>query len=168
MMPTEHDEARMIPLTMGKVAIVDAADFDALSAYKWCAMQSGNGKFRAMRKGPRNGGSGAAILMHRLVMSAPEGVKVDHINHDPLDNRRSNLRLCTRSQNICNRRMPRGPNTPYRGVSRRQDCKSWRAQIKADGRNIHLGNFHTPEEAARAYDAAARHYYGEFATLNRV
>ena len=166
MMPTEHDEARMIPLTMGKVAIVDAADFDALSAYKWCAMQSGNGKFRAMRKGPRNGGSGAAILMHRLVMSAPEGVKVDHINHDPLDNRRSNLRLCTHAENLRNVTSYRESSSQYLGVSWHKARGKWTAQIEIDGRKKHLGYFTEEAAAALTYDAAARAHYGAFANPN--
>ena len=154
---------KLLPLADGSSTMVDAEGYHGLLAYNWFRC----GQYVAGRLAGMKGRRGQ-VKLHRLIMNAPSGVDVDHINHDPLDNRRSNLRLCTRSQNICNRRMPRGPNTPYRGVSRRQDCKSWRAQIKADGRNIHLGNFHTPEEAARAYDAAARHYYGEFATLNRV
>lgn len=79
-----------------------------------------------------------------------------------------NLRLCTRSQNLCNRRMPRGVAAPYRGVRKRSDCNRYVAQIKAEGRNIHLGYFIDPKDAARAYDEAARRFYGEFATLNKV
>lgn len=154
---------KLLPLADGTTTMVDAEGYSELLPYNWYRC----GKYVAGRLAGLKGRRGQ-VKLHRLIMNAPVGLDVDHINHDPLDNRRINLRLCTRSQNICNRRMPRSTNSPYRGVRKRNDCNRWVAQIKAEGRNIHLGNFLMPEEAARAYDAAARRYYGEFATLNNI
>lgn len=92
-----------------------------------------------------------------------EELQVDHINGDGLDNRRSNLRVCTRSQNAANRVMPRKKH-PYRGVLR--DRKRFRAYINANGQRTNLGSFDSPADAALCYDAAARRLHGEFAVLN--
>lgn len=91
--------------------------------------------------------------------------EVDHINGDGLDNRRSNLRLCNRSQNGANRVSP-NREIKYRGVYKSKNGNGFKAQIKAFRRNIHIGVFDTEEDAARAYDAKAREYFGEFARTN--
>jgi len=100
-------------------------------------------------------------IMHRIVMKAPKGMEVDHINHDPLDNRRTNLRLCTRSENLRNRRMQCNNTSGYKGV--RLECGRWRVQISLDGKNRHIGFYDSPEEGYEAYVQAAALYHGEFA-----
>jgi hypothetical protein len=107
--------------------------------------------------------------MHRDVMGAPDGLLVDHINQNGLDNRRSNLRIATGAQNQRNahgRGIHRGKasSSAFRGVSRSKG--KWGAHVSVNGRNIRLGTFVTEEAAARAYDKAARQYHGEFAGLN--
>ena len=96
----------------------------------------------------------------------PEGMQIDHINGDPADNRIANLRLATRSQNMANVRQPRHSSSPYKGVTyhpKAGPSKTWKAQIKLDGKRKHLGLYATPEEAHEAYKAAAIKYFGEFA-----
>jgi hypothetical protein len=107
--------------------------------------------------------------MHRLILQAPAGVKVDHINGNGLDNRSANLRLATNSQNTAHtHRSPRNVNG-FRGVffgspSRK---KQWYAQIVCGGRKRTLGYFDDPRKAAIAYDEAAVRLFGEFATTNK-
>lgn len=101
--------------------------------------------------------------MHRLLMDAGKGQQIDHANGDGLDNRRANLRFCTSSQNNWNSK-PKG-NSPYKGISQRASGK-WYAMICRDRKHYWLGMHDTPEEAARAYDEAAKRLHGEFARLN--
>ncbi len=109
---------------------------------------------------------GRTIYLHRLVMAAPEGVEVDHVNGNPLDNRRANLRLATRSQNAANRPSYRG-SSRFKGVCRANtQSPRWRAWILFEGKSRYLGSYHSEDEAARAYDAAAYEQWGEFAHLN--
>lgn len=100
----------------------------------------------------------------RAIMNAPDGMVVDHINGNPLDNRRANLRICTVKENNWNRRRRIGGSSGFKGVVR--VGTRWRAIIWPNGKQIYLGSFAEPEEAARAYDRAAREEYGEFACLN--
>lgn len=104
------------------------------------------------------------VYMHRLILKAPSGFFVDHINGDGLDNRRSNLRLCTIKENNRNRVRMQSTNTSgLRGVFWERGCQKWRAQITVDDKNKHLGVFTDKYDAAIAYRNAAQQYYGEFA-----
>lgn len=103
------------------------------------------------------------VQLHRWIMDAKPGQVVDHINGDRMDNRRENLRLCTVAQNIRNQK-PRASRSGLKGVFKKRG--RWQASYTFEGKKIYIGNFSTPEEAARAYDAAAREAFGEFALLN--
>lgn len=156
---------RTIPLTRGYVAIVDDADYERFSHYTWRAVVRSNTLY-ATRHVPKDvDGKHRSILMHREVMDACPGEEVDHINHNGLDNRRENLRICSRLENSRNRIKTWG-SSQYKGVSWQKDRGKWQAYIKAGKRMEHLGNFVNEEDAARAYDRAARNYFGEFAHLN--
>jgi hypothetical protein len=159
---TPESEYRLIPLTRGQFAIVDATDYDHLTQWKWQASEHRKG-WRAIRsvKIPCR----RSFLMHRQIMDCPDDMVVDHINGDMLDNRRSNLRVCTSQQNRFNSLNRKGnKHSGFKGVHPNRD--KWRAIIMKDRKYIHIGNFLKPEDAARAYDAKAVELFGEFANLN--
>lgn len=149
-----------IELSRGQMALVDDEDFDWLSQWKWSYAPVGY----AVRRY-----EGKIILMHRLIMDAPKGKRVDHINMNGIDNRRINLRICSHRENLLNRGKQRNNTTGYKGVSYCSRIDKWRASIRDDNaRDLHLGYFKTPEEAALAYNISALKYHGEFAHLNQV
>jgi hypothetical protein len=150
---------RLIPLTQGQNAIVDAADFEWLSQWNWYAHWSpGTKTFYAVRNKSPN--------MHQLILGCGTDDDIDHKNNDTLDNRRNNLRKCTHGQNAANTK--RRTKWGYKGVVFYPTARKhkWSARIVKDGKHIHLGMFLTVEEAAKAYDAAAKIYHGEFAQTN--
>jgi hypothetical protein len=157
---------QLIPVGRGKYAIVDADDYDRLAKYKWQVRSDGRTHYAFRWSSTRGGKKSQRILMHHEIINIPEGLVCDHKNRKALDNRKANLRPATVSQNNCNRCNTGQTTSRYRGV--RQDARSnkWRAQIKFNGRRIHLGAFDDEVEAAKAYDTAAREYHGEFAVLN--
>jgi|SRR5579859_7458077 len=150
-----------LPLTNGGVALVDECDFHWLSQRGW--YDNGNGYAVCDLSGRRGG---IRILMHRLIMLAPDTATVDHRDGCGLHNWRDNLRLATQSEQNANRPKFRGKSN-FKGVHRRSDGLKWVAQIRRPNREaLNLGSFANVEDAARAYDAAARELYGEFAALN--
>lgn len=154
-----------IPLTHGKVALVDDEDFEWLSAYRWSALPNRD-TFYAYCTLRLTRGACTSRRMHRLIVEAPAGVPVDHQNGDGLDNRRSNLRPSTGTQNQANRRRHSNNTSGFKGVIWKPRRSKWRAQIKVCGRTIWLGEFTDKVAAARAYDVAAIRYFGEFASTN--
>ena len=109
---------------------------------------------------------GAMIRMHRLVVLAHYGEFTDHVNQDKLDNRKSNLRICTRSENQCNIGLKSNNTSGYKGVSRNGD--KWLAEIYVSKQKVHLGRFTCKHEAAKVYNNAALELHGVFACLNEV
>ena len=164
---TQGHPFRRIPLTQGKHAIVDPEDYHALTSYKWMAQRGGRTFYaNAWSRNPKTRKK-KLIAMHRLIINAPEGMLVDHINHNGLDNRKANLRLATHAQNSANARKSKGnQHSKYKGVYPRPDCKKWCARIRHNKKSIHLGYFDTETQAAKAYDRAAKQHHGAFASLN--
>ncbi len=157
-------EYREIPLTQGQVAIVDAADYEALAQYKWCAQWSeGTGTFYASRNAKNPAGGKTTVSMHRQIMGFPGGFLVDHRDGNGVNNRRDNLRLATTAQNIHNRRTSGRSASGYKGVHFFKRTKQWGAYIKTDGRQRWLGIFDTVEAAHAVYVEAAKAVHGEFA-----
>ena len=147
----------------GQEVLVDDEDFDALNALRWHINWNAAGKNCYATRRKKVDGKWTLSLMHREIINAPLGSVTDHINGNGLDNRRCNLRICSQAENARNRR--KSKKTPlFKGIQRLRS--EWRAQIGHDGKTHHLGRFKTAEEAARAYDAAARILHGEFALLN--
>lgn len=147
------------------MAQIDDADWPLISGYRWHVIESfGNGIHRGpyARAHQRTATGRRTVRMHQLITGY---ASTDHINGDGLDNRRVNLRPATNAQNSRNRGPSRSSTAPFKGVILRASGK-WRAHIRHDRRLYVLGLFATPEEAARAYDAAARRLHGEFARVN--
>lgn len=156
-------ETRLIPLSRGLFATVDAVDYDWLAQWKWCASPSKDGKFRAFRiesttEGPRS------VLMHRQILAPSRKEKVDHRDGDSLNNRRSNLRACTQRKNSLNRIGNKTGRklSRFKGVTLHKKTGKWDARF----RRAYLGLYAVEEDAARAYDAAAREFDHEYAVLN--
>jgi HNH endonuclease len=160
-MPPEplNDEIRYIPLTRGMYAIVDADDFEELSQHKWTLVRRGNSDYAGRRE------KGKHISMHREIMNTPDDMVVDHINGNGLNNRKSNMRNCTKAQNSYNSR-PRGGHSGYVGVTYHKRSRKFSAVIGYNGEKIHVGEFDDEIEAAQARDRKALELQGEFAYLN--
>lgn len=151
---------RLIPLTQGQNAVVDAGDFDWLSQWNWCAQWSPSVRsFYATRRDRENG---PTTFMHNLILGVD---RTDHKNHDTLDNRRENLRPCSSKQNAQNKRVQRQVAGGFKGVQQLPSGK-WQSVIWARNENRYLGSFPDAKTAAEAYNIAAKIYFGEFAHLN--
>ncbi len=161
---------REIPLTQGKVALVDDVDYDWLNRFKWCAHQNKNGLWYAHREmrigvGRKNR---LTVSMHCEILGLKFGDKRqgDHQNHNGLDNRRANIRICTQGQNNCNARKSKLKTSCFRGVSWDTISKKWRSRISVNNKTIFLGRFLSEELAALAHDFAAVRFHREFAIFN--
>lgn len=143
----------------GKVIFLDDEDYPLVKGFKWDAKPGGKQWYATTVRPPFQ-------LMHRLIMKAKQGQKVDHINGNGLDNRRDNLRFCTDAENSRNRGPNRTNKTGFKGVLWSVTAKKFQAFISNEGRSKYLGSFDCPFKAARAYDAAARELHGEFANTN--
>ena len=155
-----------INLTQGKVALIDKTDLEKVLPWKWCAhFECGRWyAYSSVTVGPYKS---KLLRMHRIILEPPDGMEVDHVNHDGLDNRRYNIRIATRSQNLANRDRPVGRNYRYKGIyciRNRPLRKPWTARLSKEK----LGYFATEIEAAHAYNQAARERFGEFAVLNPI
>ena len=162
-----------IHMTQGYKALVDDEDYDFLMQWKWRAVKrphnSGHIYARRVVRKKINGKiTEKTIWMHRFILNVPSGMLVDHANGNGLDNRRSNIRICNFAQNSRNRKRHSNKPGVYKGVyvAERATGIRYRSQIFFNGKSIEVGAFATEIEAARAYDAAARKYFGEFAWLN--
>lgn len=153
-----------IPLTQGKVALVDDEDYERLIVHKWHATRMRN-VFYAVRHDNCNPARRLIYMHHEIIGKPGLGFKADHVNNDSLANLKGNLRIVTDSQSNMNRRSYTGISR-FKGVHWRKVDKKWKAQIQIDGTQKHLGYFISEEAAARAYDAAATELFGEYARLN--
>ena len=153
----------IVLLANGRGAVtVDDEDEELVGGYSWCL----NGEY-AIAHGPTVEGKRRSVLMHRLILGVTDPkIHVDHIDGQGLNNRRSNLRLATRSQNMCNRRKNAKRSSKYLGVTWHSNRSKWQAHIKIDKRHIHLGLFTNEIEAAIARDAWVRLRSDEFRTYN--
>jgi hypothetical protein len=149
-----------ITLTQGYEAVIDTADVPLLEGWNWQAGVDENTVY-AMRNA-RSNGRWRKIQMHRVLLNDPDGLVVDHIDGDGLNNRRANLRAVTTQQNAFNQRAAKGNTSGFKGVTWIKQGKKWQASIKLNGKSRHLGRFATAEEAHDAYVKASAELHGEF------
>ena len=154
---------KQIELTQGKFAIVDDDDYQELNKFNWHFHQgyaSRNVTISGKQKTQR---------MHRFVTNCPDGFDVDHENHDTLDNRKSNLRVCSNSENGRNQKVRTySKSSVYKGVNFNKKTGKWVARIKLNYKDKYLGLFTNEIDAAIAYNVAAIEMFGEFALLNDI
>lgn len=144
-----------IPLTRGRVALIDDADLPLVSQYRWQYHRNGYAVTTLNRR---------KVYLHRMIMNAQPGQIVDHLDRNPLNNTRANLRFVTAQQNGQNRRKTSRCTTGFKGVG--YERGKWRARIRANDQNIHLGLYNDLKTAALVYDCAARRLFGHFAYTN--
>jgi hypothetical protein len=154
---------KLIPLTQGQFAIVDETDFEWLSQWKWQALWSRSSKSFYARRSASFQGEQKVIYMAREILGNPIGLQVDHSNHDTLDNRRSNLRAATVSQNQFNRGLSARSTSGHKGVTWSKRRSRWISRIELNGHRRYLGMFSDLSAAATAYRDAASAAAGEFA-----
>ncbi len=159
---------KTITLTQGQHALVDDADFESLSKFKWLAKKCRHKigiNFYAIRwiycDGKR-----LTVWMHRQIIGVEEKFRTDHINGDGLDNQRSNLRPATATENSRNQRKRVGTSSRYKGVSWNREKRKWHCRIGVTKQIVQLGYFEKEEAAALAYDQSAVRHFGEFALTN--
>lgn len=152
---------KQIPLTKGYFALVDDADFEWLSQWKWCASVK-DGKVYAKR-------TSRSIMMHRVIMGVTDPkIKVDHEDLTGNNNQRNNLRIATHAQNLCNRAIDKRSTSGFKGVSWCKIMGKWRAYIVKNYKQTVLGYSECPRVCARTYNEAAKELHGKFASLNPV
>lgn len=137
---------------------MDVEDFEILSKLSWWSDAK-----RATTKI-----DGVRYLMHRVINQTPDGLDTDHIDGNPLNNTRRNLRTCSHSDNVKNRAIHKNNRSGYKGVYFSKRDKAWRSQIRVNGKKIDLGSFRSPQEAHTAYCTASKKMYGDFARLNNA
>lgn len=163
---------KKISLLRGGFSLVDNEDYEFLSQWNWTLNSQGYA-IRTEYYQPRPNRKAHQYRMHHVIIGGkpPKGLEVDHINHNKLDNRKSNLRVVTRSQNVMNIGVRKSNKSGFKGVyqSKRGDrVKTWVAEIRKDGKRTCIGYYHTAKDAARAYNEKAKELHGEFAYLNQV
>lgn len=161
---------RTIPLNKGYQAIIDDDMYDAVSQYTWFVHKPSRYSKLYVRSTIWLNGKADHVYLHNLIIGKRLGFVIDHINHDPLDNRRENLRFCKQRFNVANgqKRQQENATSKYKGVSWRPNENKWSAQIMVNRKQNHLGYFDEEEDAAIVYNVAAQLFWGEYASLNPV
>ncbi len=169
--------AKHIPLNKGKFAIVDDDDYPKISKFKWSINSYGyairnysysakNIRYKYFKKTDNTIKNQKIIYMHSQIMTIPCGMICDHVNRNKLDNRKSNLRVVTASQNSTNRIKKHNCSIVYKGVSKQDD--KYRARICFNGKSFTSSGFSCAIDAAKCYDEMALKYHGEFACTNKM
>lgn len=154
-----HGEIARVPLTRGFEAIIDSADAPLVQGRNWRVVPNHSGINYVVSSLPGN----RRLALHRLLMNPPDDMIVDHINGDALDNRRTNLRVATQSQNCMNKRPRKTGSSRYKGVAWDKNTRKWQACIRLEDGQKYLGQYLSEEEAFAAYRQAAEKHFGEFA-----
>lgn len=150
----------LVPLTKGFYARIDLCDVEKVACWNWRAMERNQNVYAVRQE--YVGGKSQTISMHRVIIDAPDGMQVDHIDRVGTNNIRSNLRLATASENQRNKGKYSNNKSGYKGVSFHKQSGKWQAQIRANGKINSLGLFTSPEQASLAYAEASLAMHGEF------
>lgn len=162
---------KYIELTKGYKTVVDDDDYEKFSKLKWCVRVHPNGRKVACRAERVKGTDKKKnYQLHREILNCPKGMVVDHINGDTLDNRKSNLRVCTIQENSMNRKNQKSNKfrSKYKGVGWRKDRQTFYGRIYHNGKPIILGHSKDEKECARMYNEKAKELFGEYAKLNVI
>lgn len=157
-----------IPISNGRLVMVDNEDYERLINRKWQYLAKRDSGIGYAVRTVKINGKKRGILMHREILGLPVGrePRVDHRDSNGLNNQKGNLRLATQIENARNRIINSSNTSGYKGVCWHKQTKKWIAAIRCEGKRKYLGIFNDRIEAARAYDAAAREFHGEFARCN--
>ena len=155
--------AKEIILTQGKVAIVDDDDYEYLNQFKWHIV---SGRYAATNM--KINGKSKSIYLHRFIMKVSKDMQVDHVDNNKLNNLKTNLRICTHAQNNINRPVRSNSKSGFKGVIFYRKLKKYIARIRFNKKEYYLGCYIEIKDAAKAYNAAALKYHGEFANLNKI
>ena len=150
--------------TDGSSFLIDSEDLPAVSRYTWFRGKRG---YPIAHTSRRSANPHKTFPLHRFLMNPQEGYDVDHISGDKMDNRRSNLRICTHQENMFNQALRSNNTTGFYGVSKNKKTGNFEAYLHIDGKKKYLGTFMSAAKAAEKRDEAAKHYFGEYARLNR-
>ena len=152
---------KILKLSQNKITLVDDEDYQILNQWKWFYSSRGYAVRHIFKDEKRT-----LLYLHRFIINTPDGQQTDHINGNKLDNRRSNLRICTQTENNRNRKIGKNSSTGFKGVSWDKKIKRFVAYTKLNKKPIFLGTYFTAEDAARAYDRFAKEHFGEYARFN--
>ena len=152
---------KRIPLTQEKFTLVDDEDYEEIKKYKWWLVSAG---YAGRKIGNRK--NRKPLYLHRYILKAPKGTVVDHLNGNKLDNQKSNIRICTQSHNLQNKKITKNSTSKYRGVSWSEYHKKWHSRICFKQKKTHVGYFDNEKIAAAEYDRVALKIYGENAYFN--
>lgn len=160
----------MIVIISGKECIIDDSDLQIINGKRWIVTSCNGKQYVRFNYSDTIDGKRKQIhlYLHRHLLSAPKGMEVDHINGNTLDNRRSNLRVCTHRENIRNKKTPSHNKSGYKGVSYSARYKKYMVCIKMNGKTLHLGGFADPKEGYEVYKAKALELFGEYANFGSV
>lgn len=161
-----YNPQSVINLTRGRFALVDIDILDYLNQWKWQFDSHGYATRTQWISGGKGKGKGIKIYLHRLIMNNPEKMRVDHINGDKLDCRKTNLRICTHSQNLMNRGKNRNNKSGLKNIFFDKARNKWKVEIKVNYKSIHIGRFSKKEDAINAQISAEKKHFGQFARAN--
>jgi hypothetical protein len=161
---------KLIPLSQGLFAKVDDEDYDWIMQWKWYANKAKHTIYATRHESikGRKGAKRGLIKMHRFILNNPTCENIDHADHDGLNNQKSNLRIANDRQNNANRKSQKGSSSKYLGVIHIKERGVWHARIRNNHKAILLGDYKQEDEAAEAYNIAAKKIHGEFANLNDI
>jgi hypothetical protein len=162
----EGTRCLQVPLTRGLCCLIDESDIDAIRQTCWTAKRTTGGWYAHGLLGRGTSGKWCYVAMHELLLRIDDGINVDHINGNGIDNRRCNLRPCSQQENCMNRIRRCDSSSQYKGVGWYPKYSKWFAKIQCGDAKEFLGYFASEVDAAVAYDSAARRLFGEFARLN--